>query len=83
MKAIETRFLGPTDTKGSRYVADDGDGNRVIVSADHSLSAEGNHESACVALLRKMNWRGTYRGGYTSRGMAWVDQNGLAVCKEL
>ena len=27
MKAIETRYIGPTDYKGARIKADDGDGN--------------------------------------------------------
>lgn len=35
MKAITTTFHGPTNTRGSRIVASDQDGNRVTVSKVH------------------------------------------------
>lgn len=59
MKAIVTKFHGPTNYKGSRYSATDSDGNRVMLSADHALAPEGNHDRAALALCRKMRWEGT------------------------
>jgi hypothetical protein len=42
MKAITTKFVGPSNVKGSRYIASDEDGNRVMVSADYAPNADGN-----------------------------------------
>lgn len=71
MKAIETKFHGPTNTRGSRITASDCDGNRVTVSTDYSLDSEANHRRAAVALCDKMRWNGaetmiagSVKGGY-------------------
>lgn len=73
MKAILTRFHGPTNTRGSRYSASDSDGNRVSVSADYALNSDGNHDAAAVALCVKMGWtkHGLVRGGWKG-GNAYV-----------
>lgn len=68
MKAITTKFHGPTNTRGSRYSASDGDGNQVMVSADHAKNSDDNHDAAAIALCHKMKWdgplmRGAIRGG--------------------
>lgn len=77
MKAIETKYLGPTDFKGSRIVADDGDGNRVTISYPYELSGEEVHRAAAVALCEKMGWSGadTLVGGSTKRGYVFVFTN--------
>lgn len=62
LRAIQTKFHGPTNTKGSRVIADDGDGRRIIVSWDHALNSEGNHEAAADQLARKHGWKGRVRG---------------------
>ena len=56
MKAIVTKYHGPTDFKGARISASDSDGNRVIVSYDHASNAP--HREAAKALCKKMNWHG-------------------------
>ena len=52
---IITRYLGPTNTRGSRVVAthkrDNKTTSRKIVSWDHALNAEANHQAAAEALL--------------------------------
>ncbi len=58
MKAIITKYYGPTNTRGSRFKATDEDGNQVTVSYDYSLNSESNHVAACLALCAKMNWHG-------------------------
>lgn len=65
MKAIITKYHGPTNTRGSRIRASDLDGNRVTVSFDHALNGDGNHDAAAVALCRKMGWshHNLMRGG--------------------
>lgn len=58
MKAIRTTYLGPTNTKGSRVKATDGDRNSVIISWDYNLNTEENHQAAAKFLCDKMNWQG-------------------------
>ena len=52
---IVTRYLGPTDTKGSRIVAthkrDSETTWRKVISWDHSLDSSENHQAAAQALL--------------------------------
>ncbi len=73
MKAITTKFHGPTNSRGSRYSACDSDGNRVFVSADYAISSEGNHDAAAFALCKKMGWtrHNLMRGG-TANGNVYV-----------
>jgi hypothetical protein len=56
MKAIRTRALGPTGTKGARIVASDADGNRIVVSRDYSFGDDENFAIAARALCHKMGW---------------------------
>lgn len=72
MKAITTKFHGPTNVKGSRYSARDSDNNRVILNSDFNLDHEENHKRAALALVSKMGWEGTFHGGSTKDGFVWV-----------
>ena len=55
MQAIETRYCGPTDTKGSRIRASC-EGGTVYVSYGHTLNSEGNHYAAVKKLCDKLGW---------------------------
>jgi hypothetical protein len=72
MKAIETHYLGPTAARGSRIVARDRDGNRVIIPYPHELSGESVHRKAAEMLRDKMGWTGELIGGGTKSGYAFV-----------
>ena len=72
MKAIQTKYLGPTNNRGSRIKAFDCDGNSVTISYDSSKNSDANHRTAAVTLAEKMNWKGTISGGYVDKGMVWV-----------
>lgn len=72
MKAILTKYHGPTDTRGARISATDGDGNRVTVPYDHALSLGRNHDAAALALCGRLGWGGRLVCGSTSRGYAYV-----------
>lgn len=72
MVAIETRYLGPTNTKGSRIVVTAGSGNRVIANCNSAISNEENHRRAADLLRRRLHWSGAMVGGSTKAGMAWV-----------
>ena len=71
-KAIVTRYKGPTNCRGSRIIADDGDGNRIAIPYSYELSAEACHRKAAEALRDKMGWKGTLVGGGIRTGYAFV-----------
>lgn len=55
---IVTRFLGPTNHRGSRVAVSDnyhGDVRRIYVSWDHALNPAQNHAAAARAWLAKYN----------------------------
>lgn len=72
MKAIITRYKGPTDTKGSRIIASDEDGNRISISYPYELSGETVHQKAAQALCQKMGWTGELVGGSLKNGYCFV-----------
>ena len=72
MKAILTKYVGPTNTRGSRIVAWDCDNNRVSIPYPHGLNSEDGHRKAAEALRDKMKWSGKLIGGGIKGGYAWV-----------
>lgn len=73
MKAIITKYHGPTNTKGSRISASDSDGNRVYISYPHELSGEAVYRAAAEALRVKMGWPELHEiGGGTKDGYVFV-----------
>ena len=53
-QAIITKFLGPTNTKGSRIKATSWRGS-VTLPCDHALDTVANYRAAALALCDKMN----------------------------
>jgi len=72
MKAITVRYIGPTNTRGARMKADDGDGNSVTISYDYELSRGERFRAAARALCDKMNWHGRLCEGWTKGGAVYV-----------
>jgi hypothetical protein len=77
MKAITTKYHGPTHTKGSRISATDMDNNRIMVSVNSDMASfpyEGIHAAAAKALCTKMGWPDgdALIGGSVKAGMVWV-----------
>ena len=72
MKTIETYRLGPTNYRGSRIKAVDTDSHNSVILPWNYEDDDQNHRDACLALLRKMYWRGDMVGGGTKRGKVWV-----------
>lgn len=74
MKAITTKYVGPTNTRGSRVVASDSDGNRASVPYDSSGGREDSYHQAAKALCNKMGWSGCDRmvSGGTKEGRVFV-----------
>jgi len=80
--AIETRYLGPTNFRGSRYKAGTESGRRITIEAADNLSAEENHRAAAVALCEKMGWTdGDLIEGGTPKGYVYVFVSG-AMAKD-
>lgn len=72
MKAISTKYHGPTNTRGSRITATDEDGNRVSISYPYDLSGEAVHRKAAETLKAKMGWKGKLVGGSLKNGYVFV-----------
>ena len=71
-KAIQTKYLPATDTKGSRIKAFDCDKNSVTIGYDSALNSENAHKKAALALMKKMGWSGEIKGGWLKKGMVFV-----------
>lgn len=79
MKAITTKYISPTNTRGARVKATDGD-TSVTVSYDHA--SNDPHVEACLALCKKLNWddnAAVMVRGHTKTGCVFVfyDTNSL------
>jgi len=81
MVALETKWHGPTNTRGSRIsctrmdadqTKHEGAPNRVTVSVDDGWSGEAQHVEAVRAFCARYNWHGTLACGGTTRGHVWV-----------
>jgi hypothetical protein len=64
VQAITTKFIGPTNYRGSRIKAKAAAGS-LTVSYSHALNAEQNHAAAAKALSDKLGWSeyGTWHQG--------------------
>jgi hypothetical protein len=74
MKAITTKYLGPTNYRGARVVAKAEGGLRLAVAWDDTLGVDDNHTIAARMLAEKMEWCGQWCGGGLpdSTGNAYV-----------
>ena len=59
MKAIQTKYLSPTNTRGSRIKAFDWSGNSIIIEFDYALDALEANFKAAMAFIDKMGWNWT------------------------
>ena len=73
MQAIQTKYLSPTNTRGSRIVATC-DAGKITVPWDYAQGSFGNHQDAAMVLAAKLGWDGTYVGGTLPNAdtVAWV-----------
>lgn len=68
MKAIQTKYLGPTNTRGSRIKAWAEGGHSVTIPYPHELSGMEVHRAAAVALAERMKWPTDLVGGGLPNG---------------
>lgn len=71
-QSIETRYLSPTNHRGSRIVATTASGHRLIHDWDYSLGIEANHYAAAKALQEMLEWEPIVAGGSTKAGFVWL-----------
>ena len=72
-QAITTKYLGPTNYRGSRIKARAQVG-AITIPWDYALSVDDNHKAAAEALALKWEWAGLWIGGatYTNEGHTFV-----------
>jgi hypothetical protein len=61
-QAITTKFLGPTNFRGSRVKATC-QAKSITVSWDHALDTNENHREAALSLATLLGWSGTWEAG--------------------
>lgn len=69
MIAIQTKYVGPTNSRGPRIIAY-ANKNRVTVPYDHA--SNNPHWIAALALCKKMKWVGELVQGGTDKGEVFV-----------
>lgn len=63
MQAIRTKYIGPTNVRGSRVKATAQAGS-ITLQWDDRLNADANHAAAAKALATKLGWNyGKWIGG--------------------
>jgi hypothetical protein len=80
MQAIQTRWIGPTNTRGSRVRAfSEAFPRGVIVGWDYGAGngtgqsdVEANHDLAARAFIKRVGWFGTWARGATREGYVYV-----------
>ena len=71
MQTIQTKYLSPTNTKGTRIKASCDDGS-ITVSRDYGANVEDDYLRAAKKLKAKMEWSGSMVGGHNKDGMVFV-----------
>jgi hypothetical protein len=72
MQAIQTRYIGPRNVRGSRVKAI-AEAGSITLSWNPRLNSEGNHKAAAEALANKFGWHGKwFGGGLPGSGMVFV-----------
>ena len=76
MKAIVTKYHGPTNTRGSRFSATAEGVGRIYKPYNYGQNADENHYAAALQLANKHGWLkdGTrlVGGGLPDGGCVWV-----------
>ena len=74
MQTITTKYLGPTENRGSRYKATHTGGHKTVtIGRNFSDDVETNHTKAANELAAVLGWEGEYIGGHTKDGMVFVN----------
>lgn len=66
-QAIETKYLAPTNHRGSRVLVK-AQAGRMMVEWDDALDSDGNHNRAARLFAKKWGWKGKWMGGGKADG---------------
>ena len=69
-QSITTKYLGPTNTRGSRIVAK-AQAGKITIAWDHALDSADNHIAAAKAFASKYGWTGRWVGGALPDGLGY------------
>jgi hypothetical protein len=73
MQAIVVKYIGPTNSHGSKFKASAAKGIKPVTLAyDHSLSEQDNAQAACSALVRRLGWYSGANGEQNLYGSFWA-----------
>lgn len=73
MIAIQTKYLGPTNYRGSRIKAWTESGHSLTVDYPHERNQGADaHSVAALALAKKLGWPGDLISGGTDKGYVFV-----------
>ena len=80
MQTIETRSIGPTNTRGRRIIAETSGGTawRCKAPPVECNNELDEHAHAADALRKELGWGNMRHGGTTKRGNIWVFEDGPA-----
>lgn len=79
-QAITTKYLSPTNVKGSRIKASCQAGS-ITLHWDDRLNSTENHRYAAIALASKLEWDGVWTGGFNQDGHGvFIQDDGDAFC---
>ena len=79
MKMIRMRFAGPTDTRGARWIADDGD-NRMIRSFDCASEDGADGRLSLAQEFAEKFWR--LRGRKIEYKGSWKEEQYYGIKEE-
>jgi len=73
MQTIETRRIGQTNTRGTRYKATASGGYAVTISEPIEARSELDcHQAAATALVRQLKWGNYIHVGAAKEGEIWA-----------
>ena len=72
MQYIKTKYLCPTDCKGSRIKATASNGQTLTIPYDYALNSDDLHAKAALALASRLGWSGEYAAGAGDDGQVFV-----------
>ena len=79
MQTIKTKFLQPTDNKGSRIKAIAEAGLSITIDYDYAVSTSEAHAQAIKALKNKLGWDGAMVMGACDGGYVAVFCNDTII----
>jgi hypothetical protein len=71
-QAIETKYISPTNYRGSRIIVTTPGGHKLTQQWDYALNIEANHYAAAEALRAKLDWPAIKAGCRTAKGFAFA-----------